>query len=184
MTATSEKLEQPIIGELVDGYDIAVINERAVRAGAGILFLGGAVSIGLAIAAGNTLPLQPFGFIFMMDMLIRVLVGDRFSPSLVLGRLVVSGQQPEWVGAPQKAFAWWLGFGLAFVSCTVMGFVNAPLLVTLILCSLCLSLLFVETAFGICVGCKLQSLFSKNEPQYCPGGNCTVEHSSQKETQK
>lgn len=175
-TAAPQQKEQPVIGQWVDGYDIPVINERAVRAGAGILLLGGAITFGMAVAAGNTLPLQPFGFIFMLDMLVRVLVGERWSPSLALGRLVVRGQQPEWVGAPQKAFAWWLGFGLAFVSCTAMGFLQAPLWITLMLCSICLSLLFIETAFGICVGCKLQGLFSKNSPQYCPGGVCPVEH--------
>lgn len=35
-------------------------------------------------------------------------------------------------------------------------------------------LLFLETAFGICVGCSLQSKLSKAAPQHCPGGTCEV----------
>lgn len=164
----------PRIGVLRPDYDVPVINERAVRAGAGILFLGGAIALGLSLANDTTAPLQPFGMLFMVDMLLRVTAGDRWSPTLALGRLVVRNQQPEWVGAPQKAFAWWLGFGLALIACTSMGLFAAPYWLTLALCGLCLSLLFLETAFGICVGCALQRVFSKTSPQYCPGGTCTT----------
>lgn len=174
MTATTHAHASPKIGEIVPGYAIPVINERAVRAAAGILFLLGGVAFATAFFSGSIQPLQPFGMLFMVDMLLRVTAADRWSPSLALGRLVVRGQQPEWVGAPQKQFAWWLGFGLAFVSCAVMGFFAAPLWLTLSLCGLCLMLLFLETAFGICVGCLLQTRFGKNPPMYCPGGTCEV----------
>jgi hypothetical protein len=156
----------------ISGYDVPVINERAVRAAAGLLLLGGIIASGAAFVAQSTLPLQPFGMYFMFDMMLRVTLGDRWSPSMWLGRLAVSRQRPEWVGATQKSFAWWLGFGLAALSCGAMGLLAAPLWITFALCGLCLSLLFLETAFGICVGCKLQSLFSKTPPKYCPGGTC------------
>lgn len=171
---TSPRLRPPTIGQLVPGYDIPVINERAVRAAAGLLFLAGVFAFGAALLTDSQQPLQPFGMFFMVDMLLRVLVGDRWSPTLALGRVIVRGQEPEWVGAPQKAFAWWLGAGLAFVSCTIMGFVGAPLWVTLTLCSVCMSLLFIETAFGICIGCALQRLCTAQPAQYCPGGTCDV----------
>ena len=89
--------------------------------------------------------------------------------------LVVHRQRPEWVGAAQKEFAWWLGFGLAAVSCATMGLFAAPLWLTLTLCGLCLSILFLETAFGICVGCALQSRFGRTPPRYCPGDSCAVD---------
>lgn len=167
-----ESVTTPTVGRMVPGYAIAVINERAVRASAGLLFLGGAVGFGYAAATGSTRGLQAFGMIFMLDMIIRVAVGDRWSPSLALGRLIVRRQQPEWVGAPQKVFAWWMGFGLAVISCSTMGLLAAPLWVTMSLCGLCLSLLYLETAFGICVGCALQRRFSRTAPQYCAGGVC------------
>jgi len=165
----------PRIGRIVPGYAIRVINERAVRAGAGILFLAGGISFGAAVIQESLVPLQPFGMFFMVDMLLRVVAGDRWSPTLALGRIIVRRQQPEWVGAPQKEFAWWLGFGLAAVSCATMGFFAAPLWISLALCGLCLGLLFLETAFGICVGCALQRLFGRTPPMHCPGGTCEVD---------
>ena len=168
----SAQTARPRIGTIVPGYAVPVINERAVRAAAGILFLLGGAAFATAFFTESIQPLQPFGMFFLLDMMLRVVAGDRWSPTLVLGRLVVSRQRPEWVGASQKEFAWWLGFALAAVSCASMGLFAAPLWVTLALCSVCLILLFLETAFGICVGCVLQKRFGKQPPMYCPGGTC------------
>lgn len=162
------------MGRIVPGYLVPVVNEREARAAAGLLFLPGIVLYVTAVHLGSAEPLKPFGAVFVLDMLIRVLVGDRWAPSLAIARLIVSRQQPEWVGAPQKRFAWWLGYGMGIVACLSTGLLNAPLWVTLTLCGTCLTLLFAEAAFGICVGCKLQSLFSRTAPQYCAGGACEV----------
>lgn len=162
------------IGRNVPGYEVPVINEHAVRAAAGILFLCGALVSTAALFTGTAQPLKPFGMYFMMDMLIRLTAGDRRSPTMTLGRLAVRQREPLWVGAPQKEFAWWFGFGLALVSCASMGLFAAPLWVTLTLCAVCLTLLFLEAAFGICVGCSLYKHVGKQEPQYCPGGSCPV----------
>lgn len=170
----STQAEQPTIGRWVAGYEVPVVNEREIRAGAGILFLLGTIAVMVALVQDSVRPLQPFGMLFMIDMLIRVVWSDRFSPSLALGRLIVRNQVPEWVGAPQKRFAWWLGFGLALISCASMGLLALPFWVTLALCSVCLSFLFLETAFGICVGCALQQRFGKQPVMYCPGGTCEV----------
>ena len=170
----SAETRAPRIGQNVPGYAIPVIDERVVRAAAGILFLLGGGSFATAFFTGSMQPLQPFGMFFMVDMLLRVTVGDRWSPTLMLGRLVVSGQRPEWVGASQKEFAWWLGFGLALVSWTTTGLYAAPHWLSLTLCGVCLTLLFLETAFGICVGCALQARFGKQPPRYCPGNTCEV----------
>lgn len=162
----------PRIGRIVPDYAIPVINERAVRAAAGMLFLLGAAAFATAFFTGSTTLMQLFGMLFMADMLLRVVAGDRWSPTLILGRLAVRAQRPEWVGAPQKEFAWWLGFSLAVVSCASMGLLASPLWLTLVLCGVCLALLFLETAFGLCVGCALQLRFGRQQPIYCPGDTC------------
>lgn len=167
-------MTSPHIGAVVPGFVVPVIDERAVRAAAAILFLAGAVGFGLAAATGTVRPLQPFGMVFMIDMYLRVAVGDRWSPTLALGRFLVRRLPPDWVGAPQKAFAWWLGFGLAVVSCASSGLLAAPLGLTLALCAVCLSLLFIEAAFGICAGCTLQRVFSRASPHHCSGDACAV----------
>ena len=37
-----------------------------------------------------------------------------------------------------------------------------------------LLLLFFETAFGICIGCKIYNLFNKEKAQLCPGNVCEM----------
>ncbi len=165
---------RPRVGRILPGYSVPVINEREARAAAGLLFLPGIVLYITAINSGTAEPLKPFGAVFVFDMLIRVIAGDRYAPSLVLARLIVARQQPEWVGAPQKLFAWWLGYGMGLLACLATGLLQAPLWVTLILCGSCLTLLFLETAFGICVGCTLQALLSRTTPEHCAGGACEV----------
>ena len=174
MTSHAPTIEAraPRIGRIVPGYAIPVIDERAVRAAAGILFLLGGATFATALLTASAQPLQPFGMFFMIDVLLRATAGDRWSPTLLLGRLAVKGQRPEWVGAPQKEFAWWLGFGLALVTCASMGLFAAPLWITLALCGVCLTLLFLETAFGVCAGCALQKRLGKKPTMYCPGDTC------------
>lgn len=168
---STTKSDSPI-GTIIPGYSVPVINERAVRAAAGLLFLAGAG----AVAYESRTSLQAFGMVFMVDMMIRLTAGDRWSPSLAAGRLIVSRQKPEWVGAPQKEFAWWLGFGLAFVSCMSMSVLSLPMAFTISLCSICLALLFAEASFGICVGCAIAARVGST-PQYCPGDTCAQPHS-------
>lgn len=177
MTRTTHRASaaaRPRIGRIIPGYTVPVINEREARAAAGLLFLPGIVLYLNAVHTGSADPLKPFGAVFVLDMLIRVLAGDRFAPSLALARMIVARQQPEWVGASQKMFAWWLGYSMGLAACLATGILQAPLWVTLILCGVCLTFLFLETAFGICVGCRLQSLFSRTPPQYCAGGTCEM----------
>jgi hypothetical protein len=43
-----------------------------------------------------------------------------------------------------------------------------------IICILCILLLFFESAFGICLGCKIYNLFNKEKAKLCPGGTCEI----------
>ena len=159
-------------GETVPGHEIPVFNEREVRASAGILFLIGIISYLSVLYSGNMRPMQGFAILFLSDMILRLFVSPRLSPTMFLGRLMVYRQRPEWVGAPQKRVAWSVGMALAMVSCATLGLLAMPVVVALTLCAVCLSVLFLETAFGICMGCELYKLFSRNKPLYCPGDSC------------
>lgn len=174
---TREATARPVVGEYVEGIDIPVVDERVMRAGAGILFVLGFAAYLTALLTGFLLPLRGFGMLFVVDLFVRLFVGSRFAPSLVLGRLAVRRQRPEWVGASQKTFAWSLGLGMALLACFAMGWLGWTA-VALALCGMCLTLLFLESAFGICVGCALQSRFGRTPPQLCPGGSCTTPPSS------
>lgn len=159
-------------GEKVEGIDIPVFNERAVRASAGLLFLLGFSAVSYAFFTGDFQPVRGFGAFFLIDMGIRIGFNHRFAPTMALGALIVRRQRPEWVGAAQKKLAWSLGFGMAFVACMGMGFLGIQNEYMSLFCSFCLALMFLETAFGICVGCELHRVFSKTPPQLCPGDVC------------
>ncbi len=109
---------------------------------------------------------------FLTDFIIRVFVNPRFAPTLILGRLIVRNQNPEYVGARQKKFAWTIGIVLAAIMFIFLVVVNAFSPITGIVCLICLVFLFFESAFGICLGCKFYSLFYKERVQHCPGEVC------------
>ena len=159
-------------GERVAGYDIPVLNEREIRAAAGILFLATFTSLMLILFRNNFVPIKYVVTIFLTDLLIRVFINPRFAPSLIIGRWMVRNQVPEYVGAAQKRFAWLIGILLSGTLFTFLVVVNAYSPITGIGCLICLIFLFFETAFGICLGCKVYSLFYKKKAQHCPGEVC------------
>ena len=107
-------------GETVEGYDIPVLNEREIRATAGILFLFAFIAIMIAIFKHNFEMLKYFILGFLVDFIIRLFISPKFSPTLVMGRLIVSRQTPEYVGATQKKFAWVIGLALAIIITKVL----------------------------------------------------------------
>ncbi len=82
-----------------------VLNERAIRAGAGIMFV-----LGL-FAFFNAFYLHDFTYIrvlvplFAFDFTMKVIVGTKFSPVSRIAAWIVRAQVPEYVGAVQKRFA-------------------------------------------------------------------------------
>ncbi|MEJ5263203.1 MAG: DUF4395 domain-containing protein [Ignavibacterium sp.] len=161
-------------GENVAGYNIRVLNEREIRAGAGLLFVFMFVSILSAIMQGNFTLLKYAVMIFLADMLIRVLVSPRYSPILILGRFIVRNQVPEFVGAVQKKFAWVIGIALGLTMFILINLMNTFSVITGLICLICLLFLFFESAFGICLGCKVYSWIYKEKAQYCPGEVCEI----------
>ncbi len=161
-------------GEDVEGYSIPVLNEREIRAAAGILFLMMFISIQAAATRGEFLMLKYAIVIFLTDIAIRVLVNPKFAPFLIIGRLIVKNQVPEYVGAQQKKFAWIIGLTLAIIMLVLQVIVNSYGPITGMICMICLIFLFFEAAFGICIGCKFYSWIYKEKAQYCPGEVCDV----------
>jgi len=161
-------------GEEVEGYNIPVLNEREIRASAGLLFLAVFISLMQVVFKQNFLPIKYVITIFLTDFLIRVFVNPAYSPTLIIGRLIVGNQTPEYVGARQKKFAWIIGVVLASTMFLHLVVFNAYSPITGIICLICLIFLFFESAFGICLGCKFYPLFFKDKVQYCPGEVCDV----------
>jgi hypothetical protein len=162
-------------GERIEGYAVPVLNERAVRAAAGIVFFFAMAAFMNAWLVGNFQPTRVFVVAFLVDFTLRIFVNPRYAPSMILGQWMVRKQQPEYVGAPQKRFAWAIGFVLALAMLYLMVIRHVIGPINLIVCAACLVLLFFESAFGICIGCKLYNALNKDQAQLCPGGVCEVE---------
>ncbi len=173
-----------LFGEPVAGYDCLVLNEREARAGAGILFLFAILSFLYAATYMDFrftkvfITFFMFDF-FMFDFFIRVLVNPKYSPSLIAGRIFISHQSPEYVSAAPKRFAWSIGLVLAVVMFVLVVVLEMMTQIKIAICLLCLTLLYFEAVFGICLGCILYKLITQKATKYCPGGVCTM---SKKET--
>lgn len=161
-------------GERLDGYPVPVLNERAVRAAAGLLFVFAMVAFMNAWLLGHFQPTRVFVVAFLIDFTLRLFVNPRFAPSLIVGQWLVRRQQPEWTGAPQKRFAWGIGFVLAALVFWLVGVQQVVGPVNLLVCLLCLTLLFFESALGICLGCQVYAWVVRQPPELCPGGVCAV----------
>jgi len=159
-----------------------VLNERAIRAGAGMMFVLGLFAFFQAFFLQEFVYIQWFVLFFWFDFFTKVVIGTAFSPVSIFANWIVKKQMPEYVGAIQKRFAWSMGLFLSSVMIVLIfgfGIMGWP---NLLICGLCLSFMFMESAFGICVGCKIYNMLVTYrilaKPEYqpvCPGNVCAIE---------
>jgi hypothetical protein len=184
--AQAKNMRWLLCGEIIPDLKInghpapyPVVNERAVRATAGLMLIAAVVAFSLAYFMNYFLPLKIITPIFLVDFTARVFTGvDRFSPFGMLGTMLVRNQKPEWVGAAQKRFAWTIGIAVALFM-TVITNMNITGVLPLSFCMMCISLMWMEATLGVCVGCVIYKWFVKHgvmkSPEYypaCPGGVC------------
>lgn len=168
-------------GNKIDGYGLNVINEREARAAAGLLFAFGMLSFLNSFMLGNFIFTQYFVGFFMLDFMIRV-VNPNYAPSMLMGRIFIANQTPEYVGAIQKRFAWSIGLLLSIPMFYLVAIEPTMTPIKIIICIVCLMLLFSESAFSICLGCKMYHVITKEKAQLCPGDICEI--NTKDETQK
>lgn len=160
-------------GEHVNGYGTTVINEREARAAAGILFMLGMIVIFVGIGYNHIIVARVYLAFLFVDFTARMF-SPKYSPSLLMGKFVTRNQKPEYVGGLQKRFAWTLGW---FISLPMMWWFVLHWDITfykVMICVLCLFLMFFETAFGICIGCMIYKWIVREDPKHCPGGVCEM----------
>jgi Domain of unknown function (DUF4395) len=173
---------QRISGVAADGRELhaPVFDENQVRAAAGLTMVIGAVAYGYAYFAENYVPLQVASTVFFVEFLVRVTTGIRYSPMGIIARTMTLSQPPEWVSAKPKRFAWTLGLGMAFA---MMIITNSGIRGTLprTICLICLTLMWMESVLGLCVGCKLHGLlvrrgWTTKDPEFevCAHGACEL----------
>ncbi len=171
-----------IPGLEIDGKpaNYGVVNERDTRAGAGLMLVMGIAAFTAAFFLKSYTLLMVTVGLFTLEFIIRV-INPHKAPFYALGRLIVKRQNPEYSGAVQKRFAWSLGLAMALsmILIAIVLQIRGPL--PFAICGICLSLLWLESAFGICVGCKmyygLMNLGLIKKPEVapaCPGGVCPM----------
>jgi len=171
-------------GKYIDGINYKVLNERQVRANSGIMFLFGLVAFINGFILKNYSVLPYISGFLLFSFSIAVLINPRYSPTMFIGSIFVRKQTPLYIGAVQKRFAWSLGMALstAIFVLSIFLLTDATYFEPLCrLCIICLVLLYLETAFGICIGCKLYFLSIRmkllKEPSIrpnCMGDACEV----------
>ena len=157
-----------------------VVNERAVRATAGIVMVLAAIAIAIAFFDKNYTPVRIISVIVVADYALRQVAGlTPLSPIGTLGSLLVNNQAPEWVGATQKRFAWALAFGMALLIAILTNAGVHGLGVQLIGLML-ITLLWLESVVGFCVGCFIYSrlikadLIHPEDAPACGGNSCEI----------
>ncbi len=158
----------------------AVFNENEVRAAAGLTMVLGAVAFAYAYFAANWVPLQVVTTLFFVEFLVRVTIGLRYSPIGVVARALTRRQPPEWVSAKPKRFAWTIGLVMSF---SMMVLTNSGVtgIVPRTICLMCLTLMWLESVLGICLGCELHGRlvrrgWTTKDPAFevCAHGACEL----------
>lgn len=171
-------------GEYIEGKNFKVLDERRMRASAGIMLLLGLIAFINGFILQNYIVIPFISGFLMLNFMIGIFVNPKFSPTVFIAYLIVRKQSPLPIGAIQKKFAWSLGLGLSLVIFMLSLFLLNDVSFfepVCILCMICLILLYMETSFGICLGCKLYYLAIRlkllKEPEKkpnCMGDSCEV----------
>ena len=168
------------VNEDGDALQAAVFNEREVRASAGLLMMFGFVAFFHALLDQDYLLLKIAAAYFLFEFLIRITAGIHRTPSGYIGHLMTRRYPPEWVSAKPKRFAWSMGAAISFAMVIIT---NAGITGYLprTLCLICITLMWLESVLGFCVGCEIYRQLVKrgvasNDPAYeiCAGGVCAI----------
>ena len=114
----------------------------------------GMIVIFVGIGYNHIIVARVYLALLFIDFTARM-ISPKYTPSLLITKLVTRNQKPEYVGGLQKRFAWTLGW---FISLPMMWWFVLHWDITfykVMVCVLCLALMFLEAAFSICVGCMI-----------------------------
>lgn len=176
-----------VYGRVIDGLTVdgapvraGVYNEHEVRAAAGITMAAGAVVFAYAYFDANYVPLRVVATAYFVEFLVRVVFGFTSSPVGILSRWLVRREAPLWVSAKPKRFAWTLATGISAATAIIT---NAGISGWLprTLCLICLTLMWMESSLGICLGCEMHGLLVRrgwvekdSAFEVCANGACAV----------
>lgn len=172
-------------GEYKEGINYKVLDERVMRGSAGIMLILAFVAFVNGFILREFIVIPYIAGFLALNFIIGIFIGSQFTPSILISQLVVKKQTPFYIGAIQKKFAWSLGLSLSTVIFILSLFLLKDATYfdpVCMLCLICIALLYLETAFGICVGCKLYDAAIKlnmfkapDEKPNCMGDSCNTD---------
>ena len=136
-----------------------------------------------------------------LDFVLKVFIWPDFSIFWRIVRPFLKAKEKIWVWSVQKRFAWSIGFFLAIfvIFCMLLlswyiestnpsvlaireqinanlasnALIVIPMNPAILACVLCMFFMFLESVFGICVGCKMyKNLVKKGIMKKIPNQNC------------
>jgi hypothetical protein len=134
-------------GEYIEGKPYKVLNERRMRASAGIMLLLGTIATinGFVLHNYKVIPYVMGGLV--INFLIGLFINPKLSPTVLLAWLFVRKQTPIPIGAVQKKFAWSIGLILScsiFVLSLFLQSDGSYFETVCSLCFLCLLMLWIQ----------------------------------------
>lgn len=161
-----------------------VLNERAIRATAWTMMLIGFITFVIVYTTKDYTYLYPVVIAFWIQFFISVMRWPTRAPFSILGRWMVKTQKPDYVWAIQKRFAWAIGLAMATAMLIVTAWFGIIGYIPFAICMTCLFFMWMESALGICVGCKIYYGLIKTwrikEPDHrpaCPWWACEINFS-------
>ena len=171
-------------GYYIEGRTFKVLDERKVRGSSGIMFLLGIIAFIYGFILRDFIVIPYISGFLAINFLIAILINPKIAPTMILASLMTWKQSPIHIGAIQKRFAWTLGFLLTSGIFTLSLFLLKDASYfdpVCMLCLICLLFLYLESVFGICVGCQLYHLSIRlkvlpkpKEKPNCMGDSCEV----------
>jgi len=171
-------------GEVSQERGYKVLDERTMRGSAGVMLLLAVIAFINGFILKNYIAIPLLVGFMALNFAIGLFINPRFSPTVLIARLMTWRQSDLPIGAIQKKFAWSLGLFLTTTIFVLSFFLlknDAFFDPVCMLCVLCLLFLYLESAFGICVGCQIYHLALRwkliKAPEVAPncmGDSCEI----------
>jgi len=157
-----------------------VVNENAVRAWAGLMFVLWMIALVVSITTKAPLLAVYIVPLIWLDLFIKVFIWPMYSPFMIIWEYLVRDKIPEYVWAKQKHFAWiiWLILALMVILILLVLWVCGP---AMLICIVCLYFMWQEAVLWNCVWCniyaKLRDKWHIKEEAFapvCAGWACEI----------
>jgi len=172
-----------IIPDLKINWKLApypVVNENAVRAWAGLMFVLWMIALIVSITTKTPLLAVYIVPFIALDLFIKVFIWPMYSPFMLMWEYLVRDKKPEYVWAQQKQFAWiiWLILASMVMLILLVLWVCWP---AMLICIVCLYFMWQEAVLWNCIWCNIYTklrdkghILHEEHAPVCAWGACEI----------